>query len=224
MNRIIRSTDIGAALKARQKGFLLNPFRFGSTPPPTVYNSFQSSPVPGGATSATLSNSNRTWTTNTSVGSGAVNANYVTPIADVPATKLAYWEMTVQQLSAANTGYVYFNISGSYIWYVYGNISQIVGSTGTTNIAAGANGMILMFAVNCVTGKLWYGRDGTWLTTSGTPDPAAGTGQAHSFTAGTTAAIGLQGRTGDSAQIINCNFGHTAFTYTPPSGFSSINV
>lgn len=29
MNRILRSTDIGRALRSRQRGFLLNPFRFG---------------------------------------------------------------------------------------------------------------------------------------------------------------------------------------------------
>lgn len=32
---IDRSTNIQAALRSRQRGFLLNPFRFGSTPPPS---------------------------------------------------------------------------------------------------------------------------------------------------------------------------------------------
>ena len=221
MSRILRSTDIKSALRSRQRGFLLNPFRFGSAA--ITYNSFQASPVPGGTTSGTLSNSNRTWTTNTPVGSGNLNANYVTPIGSVASGKKAYWEMQVTQLSPANTGYVYFNVHGSYIWYVYGNVRQIVG-TNTTNISAGTNGMRLMFAVDGTAGKTWYGRDGSWISTgTGTPDPAAGTGPAHTFTPG-TGLILIEGRTGTSAQIVTYNPGNVAFTYTPPTGFSSINA
>ena len=228
---ISRSTDIRAALRSRQReqiplrsqqrGFLLNPFRFGGGGA-TVYNSFQATPVPIGI-SGTLSNSNRTWTTNTAPGSGGVNANYVTPVGSVPGTKKAYWEMTVATLSAADTGYVYFQVNGSYIWYVYGGTSQIAGNS-VVNISAGASGMVLMFAVDGPAGKLWYGRNGTWLTVSGTPDPAAGTGQALTFTPGTDSVIQVQGRTGSVAQVVNCNFGHAAWTYTPPTGFTSINA
>lgn len=32
---ILRSTDVRSALRARQRGFILNPFRFGVAPPPT---------------------------------------------------------------------------------------------------------------------------------------------------------------------------------------------
>lgn len=34
MSRILRSTDVGGALRARQRGFILNPFRFGSAADP----------------------------------------------------------------------------------------------------------------------------------------------------------------------------------------------
>ena len=36
MSRIVRSTNIGAALRARQRGFLLNPFRFAGVPAETL--------------------------------------------------------------------------------------------------------------------------------------------------------------------------------------------
>lgn len=42
MSRVMRSTDIRGALRSRQRGFLLNPFRFGGTTPSFNYTAFLS--------------------------------------------------------------------------------------------------------------------------------------------------------------------------------------
>jgi len=172
----------------------------------------------------TVYGGNLNWQTNTSVGGSNYNQTGLT-FSNLPSSGLHYFEFVVNNISAANTGYIYFQpIGGTYIWWTYGGTSQIVGSNGTTSIGALSNGDVIQLAINTTTGKLWYGRNGTWYTTSGTPDPAAGTGASHSFTVGGVVYPAIQGRTGNSAQDLSFNFGQRPFAYTPPTGFKALNT
>lgn len=96
---------------------------------------------------------------------------------------------------------------------VNGGLLYNAGSTasGTTY----TTGNKVMVALDLGAGKLWFGKNGTWLSGG---DPAAGTGQQFSSISGTLfPCAGLFGF-GDS---FTANFGATALTYTPPSGFNA---
>lgn len=188
-------------------------------------NTLNGADVPAGGTSGTLSNGNKTWTTNTSVGGGATNSNGFTPRPTVPVGAKAYFEFRADSVSIANTGYIYFSIgtggTSVSIQWDYSGTRRIVG-TNTTQITALVNGFVIGVAVDDVNGKIWFSVGGNWITTgTGTPDPAAGTGPAWTYTPGAGHKLILEGRTGNSAQVLTFNFGQTAYAFTPPSGFNN---
>lgn len=86
-----------------------------------------------------------------------------------------------------------------------------------------ANNDIIQCAYDATTGKIWFGRNGTWYpaTNGGTiGDPAAGTNQTVTGVSGLTPTV-ISYDTSSSCAI---NFGQRPFTYSPPSGFLSLNT
>ena len=95
----------------------------------------------------------------------------------------------------------------------------------TTNVistgSAVAANAIRQVAYDADTGKLWFGINNVWYSstdlTSG--NPSAGTNQCMTLSAGsyfpTITCYNL---------TANVNFGQRPFTYTPPSGFKSLNT
>lgn len=179
---------------------------------------------------------------------GDANSGWKTHIATMPNTSgLVYWEVKAQAVaSATNLGFVGvcnqdFD-TGNYlgqtqsnsgrheaaagIWGLAGQPSSVVGlvnSPWNLRAALTLSGDIavndrFMFALNRATGKLWVGRNGTWL---GSGDPAAGTNEwingipttdlvfiAASVLTGTGNTWRLQAKSGE-------------FGYSPPSGFTA---
>jgi hypothetical protein len=78
---------------------------------------------------------------------------------------------------------------------------------------------VLMFALDMDNGKLWIGKNGSW---PGSTNPATNTG--HTFTsipAGTHHAYNWSdNNSSNCSATLNC--GASAFTYSPPSGFSAL--
>jgi hypothetical protein len=78
-------------------------------------------------------------------------------------------------------------------------------------------GDVIMIAIDGTAGKMWFGKNGTWL---GSGDPATGANAAFTIATNTaffpTASI-LEGATG---QTWIGRFKSADFGYTPPSGFS----
>ena len=74
-------------------------------------------------------------------------------------------------------------------------------------------------------GKLWFGKNGTWLGT-GSPNPATATSPAYSGLSGDFyigySAYGTSGVTYGYNSF--ANFGQRPFSYTPPSGFNALNT
>jgi len=84
------------------------------------------------------------------------------------------------------------------------------GDTYTTND-------VIMVAFNANTGKIWFGKNGTWQASG---DPGAGSNEAYSGLSGSLGAA-FGGRYSGGAQAkVTANFGASAFSYTVPSGFS----
>ena len=91
-----------------------------------------------------------------------------------------------------------------------GGSSSAYGSTFTTNDIIGV-------ALDADTGSVWFSKNGTFQNSG---NPAAGTG---------AAATGLTGPFCFSMSIyttddVRANFGQSAFTYTPPTGFSVLST
>jgi hypothetical protein len=74
-------------------------------------------------------------------------------------------------------------------------------------------GDIAMCAYNADTGEVFFGTDGTWANSG---NPATGANPAFTGITGTIYPMGYVYNSGD---YFTCNFGSTAFNYTPPTGF-----
>lgn len=119
------------------------------------------------------------------------------------------------------------NQAGVYL-VTHGNPNQITSYTnGGGSVLIGtvdwANNDIIQCAYDATTGKIWFGRNGTYYpaTNGGTiGDPAAGTNQTVTGVSGLTPTVISY----DTASSCAINFGQRPFSYTPPSGFVSLNT
>jgi hypothetical protein len=99
----------------------------------------------------------------------------------------------------------------------YVNGAQVGGTYGSTTLTGLE---IIMFAHDSSTGKVWMGLGGVWFNSG---NPAAGTGQVATLTAGTVfPAVMVNGSAGNNR--VTANFGQSPFAYTPPSGFVALNT
>lgn len=73
---------------------------------------------------------------------------------------------------------------------------------------------VVMVAVDLGSGKIWWGKNGTWFASG---NPGAGTGAAFSSVVDWVYPSVSSG----SGSKVTANFGGSAFAYTPPSGFSA---
>lgn len=113
--------------------------------------------------------------------------------------------------SASTGNYPGSNSSG---WGVQDNGALTNGGiVGSAGISWAANDYV-QIALDVAAGKLWFGKNGTWVG-----DPAAGTGSSFTGVSGTLFPL-VGSATGSSAAGGTCNFGATAFVHGAPSGFN----
>ena len=152
-----------------------------------------------------------------------------------------YWEVSAIALSISN-GYFAFGIASNYfqpttitandISYLPGVASNTGGYwrpqisatyfNGTTGSFSGsfAVGDVCNIAFDADTGKIWYGKNGTWLNSG---NPSTGANPAFTVTTGNAPYypwIGMYATTDTWAM----NFGQRPFSYTPPTGFVALNT
>lgn len=159
--------------------------------------------------------------------SSAANA-YTTGRARYACSGKKYWEVAV----TANGGFTPpFGLQG--VVTASFSLSAGVGSAtggwgfhtrdgdtydqGTQNVlgyTAIGVGDTLMVAFDTSTGKLWFGRNGTWYASG---NPAAGTGQQLTVPGGNTVYPAQSLYSSGTSNTANFTGG---FTYTPPTGFS----
>lgn len=169
------------------------------------------------AASITLSNSNKTAT---QTSGGWTSAKGLTSYAITTGKK--YMEVTFTSFSSANAIFGFGNASASvnnycgsdaHGWGYYASIGWVINNGAAVNFfATYTTGDVMMVAIDAGLGRIWFGKNGTWLS----GNPATNT---------SPAATGLTGSlvpmvSGQSAWSGTANFGSTAFTYTPPSGFT----
>ena len=87
----------------------------------------------------------------------------------------------------------------------------------SSSYATFGNGDICMVAYDMGTGKIWFGRNGTWFNSGA---PASGTGEIYSNLSGTI--VPMLANKINSGGVLQVNFGQRPFAYTPPAGFVSL--
>ena len=82
---------------------------------------------------------------------------------------------------------------------------------------------VIQVAVDMVSGKIWFGKNGTWLASG---DPVAGTNAAFTdlVSSGITWYPALINNISGVTNTANINFGQRGFAYTPPTGFLALNT
>lgn len=135
-----------------------------------------------------------------------------------------YWEINITNVvqyamvGIANSSALTSNYFGSDSngWSYFGSGGRFY--LNATNIAYGnsfTTGDVIGVALDMNAGKIWFSKNNTWQASG---DPVAGTNPATTGLSGTLyPGIGLYANT----ESITANFGASAFTYTPPSGFAS---
>jgi hypothetical protein len=99
---------------------------------------------------------------------------------------------------------------------------NLQGNNSTGTVSSASSGDVIMIAFDVDAGKLWVGKNGTWMN-SGVP--ASGTGNVFTTlpTAPIVPQVSMYGNTGDNYGWY-MNFGQQGFTYTPPTGFVALNT
>jgi len=137
-----------------------------------------------------------------------------------------YWEFIstsgaasnfpISGLYVAGTGTFYPGLDANSVGYFQGGDIYYNGSIVFTASSFTDNDLI-GFAWDADTGKFWVAKNGTWQNSG---NPAAGTGQVATISTGVDRVVGAYLSTGSCS----INFGQRPFTYTPPSGFLTLNT
>jgi hypothetical protein len=108
------------------------------------------------------------------------------------------------------------------------NILYYLNGTLTSNyqiaLTSVAIGDILQIAYDAATGKVWFGKNNSWLDASNgtTGNPSAGTNQTVTIATGDSMTPFLANLGATYSGSLNC--GQRPFTYTPPTGFNRLNT
>jgi hypothetical protein len=99
---------------------------------------------------------------------------------------------------------------------------NLQGDNSTGTVSSATSGDVIMIAFDVDAGKLWVGKNGTWMN-SGVP--ASGTGNVFTTlpTSPIVPQVSMYGNTGDNYGWFT-NFGQRPFAYTPPTGFVALNT
>jgi len=140
-----------------------------------------------------------------------------------------YWEMSTVSGMGLNTCYVGIATNASNLQVsnaptdgtTYTYISYTGNKAYTSSTSYGdtwnTNGRVIGVALDLDAGKIWWSRDGVWQASG---DPAAGTNEAFSGITGTWHPYVVFN---DTSPNLLFNFGQSAFTYTPPTGFNTLS-
>jgi hypothetical protein len=110
--------------------------------------------------------------------------------------------------------------SNAWVVYLYDG-TKYNGSSTAYGSGAAATTDVFQCAFDLDNGKIWWGKNGTWFASG---DPASGANSAFTnLTSQSVAPIaGVYGNSSSGGAI--ANFGQRPFSYTPPTGFKSLNT
>jgi len=144
-----------------------------------------------------------------------------------PSTGKWYWENISTSGTQANTRFGIVNrngagadLGGSANGWAYLGDGRVYnnGSTSSYGVTYTTND-ILMIALDLDAGKVWYGKNGTWMASG---SPSTGANPSQTFTANQQMSPALASGTGTIVYAFNA--GQRPFSYTPPTGFLALNT
>ena len=80
---------------------------------------------------------------------------------------------------------------------------------------------IINVALDLDAGKIWYGKNGTWMASG---SPSTGANPSQSFTANQTMTAAVAYGFVSGTDTFTANFGQRPFAYTPPTGYVALNT
>lgn len=203
----------------------------------STYDSMNDVPTLTSATTANyavlnpLNNPYTLSNANLSVSGNAIN-NYVPSTINIPTTGKFYFEYLCQNLDGGNRrdtiGVIDSSQSNRYVHDTPNSAAYIslsgdvwVAGTAVTTYATWDNTDIVQCAFDADTGKVWFGKNGTF-----NGSPSAGTGQATTLTNAGNMVFAIANMAQSTIYTINgaVNFGQRPFSYTPPTGFVALNT
>jgi hypothetical protein len=141
-----------------------------------------------------------------------------------------YWELAITNPSGSIGNFVGIDgvndattppSNNAYaLYWSAGNFGKAQNNGSVTSFSGTpANGDVLSIAYDAVTGKIWFGKNGTWFE----GDPSAGTGASYTGITAETIPFGSTfSNSGATGHYVN--FGQRPFAYTAPSGFVALNT
>ena len=181
----------------------------------------------------TASNGNLTFNQATCTANTGMGSSFLAPTG----AGLFYYEITQQTkttvggdqtqpfvLSVVKTANGTSPSNAFYYWAGGGSTGDPAGATLTgVNGTSIANSDVIMVAIDLAAGKLYLGKNGTWLNSA---VPASGTGACATNLLNYATISPAVGNGGGNMTNFTCslNFGQRPFTYTPPSGFVALNT
>jgi hypothetical protein len=122
----------------------------------------------------------------------------------------------VQMPGVSGTGYIHVT-SAAWVYQTDGNLGHANAFTNTG--VTSSSGDVVMVAFDVDSGKVWFGKNGTWFS-SGNPATGANPSYANVFNpAGISPATSIYG-----TQTGSFNFGQRVFNYEAPSSFKCLNA
>ena len=197
----------------------------------STYDSMTDSPTVSSASVANYAVLNPLVSSTGTISNGNLGVSTATTNATAtsffPSSGKWYWENISTSGPASNTRFGIVNRSGAGAdlggtangWAYLGD-GRVYNNAATTSYGVTyTTNDILMIALDLDAGKVWYGKNGTWMASG---SPSTGANPSQTFTANQQMSPAVASGTGTIVYAINC--GQQPFTYTPPTGFNALNT
>jgi hypothetical protein len=179
--------------------------------------------LPTYGSTGTFSNGNLDLTT-------ASSNNAAVPTGFFPNSSKWYWEVLITAIGNSNNASIRVGVcnpngvasglgEGLNGWSFLGDGRVFYNSSASSYGVSVTTGDTVMVALDIDAGRIWYGKNGTWMASG---DPATNANPSQTFTANQSMSPALASGTGTPAYT--CNFGQRPFAYTAPSGFKALNT
>jgi hypothetical protein len=127
---------------------------------------------------------------------------------------------TFHRVGVCNSNGIAKDLGGSADGWCYLSDARVYNNGATTSYGVtSTNGDIINVALDLDNGRVWYGKNGTWMASG---NPATNSNPSQTFTANQTMAFAVA--SGSGTIVYTGNFGQRPFSYTPPTGFVALNT
>jgi hypothetical protein len=179
--------------------------------------------LPTYGSTGTFSNGNLDLTT-------ASSNNAAVPTGFFPNSSKWYWEVLITAIGNSNNASIRVGVcnpngvasglgEGVNGWCFLGDGRLFHNGSAPSYGVSVTTGDTVMVALDIDAGRIWYGKNGTWMASG---NPATNANPSQTFTTNQSMSPALASGTGTPAYT--CNFGQRPFAYTAPSGFRALNT